>query len=58
MTAPRQAPAAETAERPHLALRRAVMDVAVSLLRAGVLSRSGYAELSARMGPMSSCSPR
>jgi L-ribulose-5-phosphate 4-epimerase len=36
---------------PNLALRRAVMDVAVSLLRAGVLSHSGHASLSARVGP-------
>lgn len=42
---------AEAAERSHLALRRAVMDVAVSLLRAGVLSHSGHANLSARVGP-------
>jgi hypothetical protein len=42
---------AEAAERSHLALRRAVMDVAVSLLRAGVLSRSGHAKLSARVRP-------
>jgi len=51
MTTPGQAPVAEAAERSHLALRRAVMDVAVSLLRAGVLSRSGHADLSARVGP-------
>ena len=42
---------AEAAERSHLVLRRAVMDVAVSLLRAGVLSHSGHANLSARVGP-------
>jgi L-ribulose-5-phosphate 4-epimerase len=42
---------AEAAERAHLALRRAVMDVAVSLVRAGVLSHSGHADLSARVGP-------
>jgi L-ribulose-5-phosphate 4-epimerase len=51
MTRPGQAPVAEAAERSHLALRRAVMDVAVSLLRAGVLSHSGHANLSARVGP-------
>ena len=42
---------AEAAERAHLALRRAVVDVAVSLVRAGVLSHSGHADLSARIGP-------
>jgi L-ribulose-5-phosphate 4-epimerase len=42
---------AEAAERAHLALRRAVVDVAVSLVRAGVLSHSGHADLSARVGP-------
>ena len=42
---------AEAAERSHLALRRAVVDVAVSLVRAGVLSHSGHADLSARFGP-------
>ena len=42
---------AEAAERSHLALRRAVVDVAVSLLRAGVLSHSGLADLSTRVGP-------
>ena len=41
----------EASERSHLALRRAVVDVAVSLLRAGVLSHSGHADLSARVGP-------
>jgi L-fuculose-phosphate aldolase len=41
---------AEAAERSHLALRRAVVDVAVSLVRAGVLSHSGHADLSARFG--------
>lgn len=51
MTTPGQGSAAEAAERPHLVLRRAVMDVAVSLLRAGVLSHSGHANLSARAGP-------
>jgi L-ribulose-5-phosphate 4-epimerase len=51
MTTPGQGSAAEAAERSHLALRRAVMDVAVSLLRAGVLSHSGHASLSARVGP-------
>jgi L-ribulose-5-phosphate 4-epimerase len=51
MTRPGQASMAEAAERSHLALRRAVMDVAVSLLRAGVLSHSGHANLSARVGP-------
>ena len=51
MTRPGQALMAEAAERSHLALRRAVMDVAVSLLRAGVLSHSGHANLSARVGP-------
>ena len=51
MTRPGQASMAEAAEWSHLALRRAVMDVAVSLLRAGVLSHSGHANLSARVGP-------
>jgi len=51
MTRPGQALMAEAAERSHLPLRRAVMDVAVSLLRAGVLSHSGHANLSARVGP-------
>ena len=51
MTTPGQGSAAEAAERSHLVLRRAVMDVAVNLLRAGVLSHSGYANLSARVGP-------
>jgi L-ribulose-5-phosphate 4-epimerase len=51
MTRLGQASMAEAAERSHLALRRAVMDVAVSLLRAGVLSHSGHANLSARVGP-------
>ena len=51
MIMPRQSPVAEAAERSHLALRRAVMDVAVSLARAGVLSHSGHADLSARVGP-------
>jgi L-fuculose-phosphate aldolase len=41
----------EAAERAHLALRRAVVDVAVSMVRAGVLSHSGLADLSARVGP-------
>lgn len=51
MTTPGQGSAAEAAERSHLVLRRAVMDVAVNLLRAGVLSHSGHANLSARAGP-------
>jgi L-ribulose-5-phosphate 4-epimerase len=51
MTTPGQGSAAEAAERSHLVLRRAVMDVAVNLLRAGVLSHSGHANLSARVGP-------
>jgi len=51
MTRPGQAPVAEAAERSHLALRRAVVDVAMSLVRAGVLSHSGHADLSARVGP-------
>ena len=51
MTRPGRASMAEAAEWSHLALRRAVMDVAVSLLRAGVLSHSGHANLSARVGP-------
>ncbi len=51
MTTQRQTPVAEAAERSHLALRRAVVDVAVSLLRAGVLSCSGHAHLSTRVGP-------
>lgn len=42
---------AGAAERSHLALRRALVDVAVSLVRAGVLSHSGHADLSARVGP-------
>jgi L-fuculose-phosphate aldolase len=42
---------AEAAERSRLALRRAVVDVMVSLVRAGVLSHSGHADLSARFGP-------
>jgi L-fuculose-phosphate aldolase len=42
---------AEAAERSPLALRRAVVDVAVSPVRAGVLSHSGHADLSARVGP-------
>jgi L-fuculose-phosphate aldolase len=42
---------AEAAERSHLALRRAVVDLSVSLVRAGVLSHSGHADLSARFGP-------
>jgi len=46
-----QAPVAEAAERSHVALRRAVVDVAMSLVRAGVLSHSGHADLSARVGP-------
>ena len=51
MTTPGQVPVAEAAERSHLALRRAVVDVAMSLVRAGVLSHSGHADLSARVGP-------
>ena len=51
MTTPGQASVAEAAERSHLALRRAVVDVAMSLVRAGVLSHSGHADLSARVGP-------
>ena len=51
MTTPGQARVAEAAERSHLALRRAVVDVAMSLVRAGVLSHSGHADLSARVGP-------
>ena len=54
MTTPGQAPVAsvaEAAERSHFALRRAVVDVAMSLVRAGVLSHSGHADLSARVGP-------
>ena len=51
MTTPGQGSAAEAAERSHLALRRAVLDVAVNLLHAGVLSHSGHANLSARTGP-------
>jgi hypothetical protein len=46
-----QAALPEAAERSHLALRRAVVDVALSLLRAGVLPHSGHADLSARVGP-------
>jgi hypothetical protein len=55
MIMPRQSPVAEAAERSHLALRRAVMDVAVSLARAGVLSHSGHANRRRRSGPMLSC---
>lgn len=51
MTAQGQEPVAEVAERPHLALRRAVVDVAVNVRRTGVLSHSGHANLSARVGP-------
>ena len=54
MTTPGQAPVAsvaEAAERSHFALRRAVVDVAMGLLHAGVLSHSGHADLSARVGP-------
>ena len=54
MTTPGQAPVAsvaEAAERSHFALRRAVVDVALALLHAGVLSHSGHADLSARVGP-------
>ena len=54
MTTPGQPPVAsvaEAAERSHFALRRAVVDVAMSLLHAGVLSHSGHADLSARVGP-------
>src|ERR1700750_840294 len=54
MTTPGQAPAAsvaEAAERSHFALRHAVVDVAMGLLHAGVLSHSGHADLSARVGP-------
>ena len=40
MTTPGQAPVAEAAERSHLALRRAVVDVAMSLARTEVLT--GY----------------
>ena len=36
MTTPGQAPVAEAAERSHLALRRAVVDVAMSLARTEV----------------------
>ncbi len=54
MTTPGQAPVAsvaEAAERSHFALRRAVVDVAMGLLHAGVLSHSGHADLSVRVGP-------
>ena len=54
MTTPGQAPVAsvaEAAERSHFALRRAVVDVAMGLLHAGVLSHSRHADLSARVGP-------
>ena len=54
MTTPGQPPVAsvaEAAERSHFALRRAVVDVAMGLLHAGVLSHSGHADLSARVGP-------
>jgi hypothetical protein len=53
MTTPGQAPVAsvaEAAECSHFALRRAVVDVAMGLLHAGVLSHSGHADLSARAG--------
>jgi L-ribulose-5-phosphate 4-epimerase len=54
MITPGQAPVAsvaEAAERSHFALRRVVVDVAMGLLHAGVLSHSGHADLSARVGP-------
>ncbi|MFY9930655.1 MAG: class II aldolase/adducin family protein [Streptosporangiaceae bacterium] len=51
MTTPEQAPVAEAAERSHLALSRAVVDVAMSLVHARVLSHSGHADLSVRVGP-------
>jgi L-ribulose-5-phosphate 4-epimerase len=54
MTTPGQAPVAsvaEAAERSHFALRRAMVDVAMGLLHAGVLSHSRHADLSARVGP-------
>src|ERR1700730_19233068 len=51
MTMRGQTPVPEAAERSHLALRRAIVDVAMSLVRAGVLSHSGPADLSARVGP-------
>jgi L-ribulose-5-phosphate 4-epimerase len=51
MTTQRPASVAEAVERSHPALRRAVVDVTVRLARAGVLSHSGHAHLSARVGP-------
>src|ERR1700730_18112026 len=51
MTMRGQAPVAAAVERSHVALRRAIVDVAMSLVRAGVLSHSGHADLSARVGP-------
>ena len=51
MSTQEQGPVPEAVERPHLALRRAVVDVAVHLRRTGVLSHSGHANLSARVGP-------
>jgi L-ribulose-5-phosphate 4-epimerase len=51
MTTHGRVPVAEAAERSHLALRHAVVDVAMSLVHAGVLSHSGHADISARVGP-------
>lgn len=51
MSTQEQGPVPEAVERPHLALRRAVVDAAVHLRRTGVLSHSGHANLSARVGP-------
>jgi hypothetical protein len=48
MTTPGQAPVAEAAERSHLALRRAVVDVAMTLVRAGCCLIPGT--LTARTG--------
>ena len=41
MTTPGQAPVAEAAERSHLALRRAVVDVAMSLCAPGCCLTQG-----------------
>jgi hypothetical protein len=57
MTTQRPASVAEAVERSHLTLRRAVVDVAVSLVRAGILSHSRHAHLSARVGRRPCCWP-
>ncbi len=55
MIMPEQSPVGEAAERSRLALRRAVMDVAVSLGRAGL--SDGHAYRRRRSGPMLSWLP-